>query len=161
MHRKVQFFLPPFFDNIDSEYQTVFVFFFLQSLTTMLIKISILLLYKRTFTIKSMFYAIYAVGAVVIGNALSNIFTFAFQCTPSARFWDPGLRGHCVNRTVLIVLASMFPMLTDFAIYVMPMPVIWGLQMTVRRKLQLTLVFALGGLYLLLSLRLDIWLRIS
>lgn len=119
----------------------------------MLIKISILLLYKRTFTIKSMFYAIHAVGVVVIGNALSNVISFAFQCTPSARFWDPGLPGHCVNQPVLILVASMFPMLTDFAIYVMPMPVIWGLQMTVRRKLQLTLVFALGGLYILLFLR--------
>lgn len=118
----------------------------------MLIKISVLLLYKRTFTIKSMRYTIYAVGAFVFSNALSNVISFAFQCTPAAQFWNPESPGHCVNRPVLMMLASLFPMLTDFVIYLMPMPVIWQLQMTVRRKLELTLVFAVGGLYLLLVL---------
>lgn len=113
----------------------------------MLIKLSILLLYKRIFTIKSMRYAIYTVGAFVLANLLSNCLALGFQCTPVARFWNHELPGHCVNTPVLIRLASMFPMLTDFAIYIMPMPVIWRLQMTVRRKIELTLVFAIGGLY--------------
>ncbi|MCJ1463565.1 hypothetical protein MMC07_002173 [Pseudocyphellaria aurata] len=111
----------------------------------MLIKISILLLYKRTFIIKPMRNAIYAVGAFVIGNAISNITSFALLCTPLARFWDPERPGHCTNRPLLFMFASLFPMLTDVAIYVMPMPVIWRLQMTLRRKFELTLVFAVGG----------------
>lgn len=43
-------------------------------------------------------------------------------------------------------------MLTDIMIYIMPMPVIWRLQMTSKRKFELTLVFAVGGLYLHLIL---------
>ncbi|MCJ1422470.1 hypothetical protein MMC29_000350 [Sticta canariensis] len=106
---------------------------------------SILLLYKRTFTIKSMRYAIYIVGAFVLAIAVSNCLALAFQCTPPAKFWNHERPGHCVNQPVLITIASMFPMLTDFIIYIMPMPVIWRLKLTLRRKFELSFVFAIGG----------------
>lgn len=161
MPRKVWICSEPLLFDIDSRSQTVFAFFCLQTFTTMLIKLSILLLYKRTFTIKSMRYAIYFVGFFVLSSAISNTLSFAFQCTPPAKFWNIELPGHCVNQPMLIMLASLFSFLTDFAIYIMPMPVIWRLQLTVRRKVELTLVFAVGGLYLPLTLRRNIQLRMS
>ena len=56
------------------------------------------------------------------------------------------LPGHCIDQSLFITLASVFYMLTDFAIYLMPIPVIWRLQMTGRRRLEISIVFLIGGL---------------
>lgn len=106
-------------------------------------------------------YAVYAVGAFILSSAMSNLLSFVLQCTPTAKFWNHELSGHCVNQPKLITMASLFSFLTDFAIYIMPMPVIWRLQMDVKRKVGLTLVFGVGGLYLLLVLRWNLQLWIS
>ena len=131
--------------NVDLD-QTVFAFFFLQTITVTLIKISLLILYRRTFTTKKFRYVIYAIGAIILANAIENIFGFLFQCIPVKKFWTPMLPGHCINQSLFITLASAFYMVTDFVIYIMPMPVIWHLQMTKRRKLELSIVFLVGGL---------------
>ena len=161
MPRKVWICSEPLLFDIDSRSQIFFGLFCLQTYTTMLIKLSILLLYKRAFTISSMRYAIYVVGFFVLSSSISNALSFAFQCRPLARSWNIEIPGHCGNEPLLIMIASMFSFLTDLAIYIMPMPVIWRLQLALRRKVELTLVFAVGGLYLSLALRRNIQLRIS
>ena len=132
-------------DDVDLN-KTLFAFFFLQTTTVTLIKISLLLLYWRTFTIKHFRWTIYALGAIILANAIESILGFMFQCIPIKKFWAPMLPGRCINQSLFITLASVFYMTTDFAIYIMPMPVIWHLQMTRRRKLELSVVFLLGGL---------------
>ena len=42
---------------------------------------------------------------------------------------------------------SLTLMITDLIIYVMPMPIIWKLRMTTRRKIETILVFMVGLLY--------------
>ena len=42
---------------------------------------------------------------------------------------------------------SLTLMLTDLLIYVMPMPIIWKLRMTTRRKIETILVFMVGLVY--------------
>ena len=56
------------------------------------------------------------------------------------------LPGHCIDQSLFITLASVFYMMADFAIYVMPMPLVWHLQMSRRRKVELSIVFLVGGL---------------
>ncbi len=126
--------------------QTLFAYFFLQTTTVTLIKISLLFLYWRTFTIQRFRYAVYAMGVIILANAMENIFGFMFQCTPVKKFWSPMVPGHCINQSLFITLASAFYMMTDFAIYIMPVPVIWNLQMNQKRKLELSIVFLVGGL---------------
>lgn len=87
--------------DTDSNDQTVFALSFRQVINTNLIRISYFLLYKRTFQIKSMRYAIYAVGAIIFGSALSSILSFAVQCTLIARFWNPERPAHCLNQQVI------------------------------------------------------------
>ena len=125
----------------------MFAFFFLQTTTVTLIKISLLFSYWRTFAIKRFRYATYAIGAVILANAIENVFGFTFQCIPVEKFWNPTLPGHCIDQSLFITLASVFYMLTDSIIYAMPIPVIWQLQMTGRRRLEISIVFLVGGLW--------------
>ena len=126
--------------------QTLFAFSLLQTITVTLIKVSLLFSYWRTFVTKTFRRATYIVGAIIVANAIENLFVFMFQCNPVSKGWDPEVRGHCINQGLFITLASLFYIVTDFAIYIMPMPVIWRLQMTRRRKIEISIVFLIGGL---------------
>ena len=53
-------------------------------------------------------------------------------------------QGHCVNEVIATTMYSLTLMLTDLLIYVMPMPIIWKLRMTTRRKIETILVFMVG-----------------
>ena len=132
--------------HADFDYKTLFAFFFLQTTTVTLIKASLLLLYWRTFTLKGFRYAIYVVSAIICANAVESILGFLLQCLPVPKFWNHTLPGHCINQKLFITLASVLYMITDLIIYVMPMPIIWQLHMTKRRKVELSIVFLLGGL---------------
>ena len=126
--------------------QTVFAFLFLQTFTVFLIKMSLLFLYWRTFTLKRFRYAVYVVGVIVIANAVETTFAFFFQCQPVEKFWKPKIQGHCVDQKLLITMTSLIYILTDFTIYTMPLPLIWHLQMSMKRRVELSIVFLVGGL---------------
>ena len=130
--------------------QTLFVFFLLQTITTALIKIAILMLYKRAFTAPRFQTAVWIVGAIVIANSLGVCVAVCNFCHPIARFWDPmGVPGHCINEVVATTLFSTTLFITDVIIYIMPMPMIWNLRMTRRRKVEMSLVFLIGFLYVM------------
>lgn len=128
--------------------KTLFVFFVLQVITTTFIKITILILYQRTFTTRSFQNAVWIVGAIVIANSIGVFVSVCCYCTPIAHFWDPlRVPGHCINEVVATTMFSLTLMITDLIIYVMPMPIIWKLKMTTRRRIEITLVFVIGLLY--------------
>ena len=125
--------------------KTLFVFIILQYITTGLIKISILILYRRTFITKNFQAAVWIVGAFVIANFIGGLVSVFQYCKPIAHFWDPlGVPGHCSNLPLTITMDSMLLLITDLIIYMMPMPVIWKLRMTTRRKIEITLMFLVG-----------------
>ena len=70
-----------------------------------------------------------------------------FQCVPPHKFWSPSTPGHCGSSYVMFLIISILAFITDFIILVMPLPYIWKLQMKLRQKLLLSIVFTLGALY--------------
>ena len=101
---------------------------------------SILLLYKRTFPINNMHYETSTVGALIFANTIASIPIFRFECKSVARFWDAKRHGSWVDEPMFFMLSSLCTLITDFIIYIVPMPVIWRLQMTIGRKVGPTLV---------------------
>lgn len=117
-------------------------------------KCSILLFYGRLFinrqrSIFKMFY--YAVWAFNITTFFVVLFLFMFQCNPMAKGWDPLLPGKCIAFNPLIFSTAIINILIDVSILILPMPVVWRLQMENKRRLALTAVFMMGGLYVIKS----------
>ena len=75
-----------------------------------------------------------------------------FQCTPPHKLWQSSTPGHCVSKYKYFLGTAIPEVVTDFVILAMPLPYVWKLQMTLKRKLLLSIVFVLGGLY-------DPWIR--
>lgn len=109
-----------------------------------LTKISILLQYKRIFS-NTILKKIIICGLCFLtcwGITLS--FLLPMVCMPVAAFWDENVKGFCLdNATIWYVMAGV-NVITDFAVFTMPIPVISSLQLPKKQKAMLLIVFTLG-----------------
>ncbi|OCT47202.1 hypothetical protein CLCR_02622 [Cladophialophora carrionii] len=65
---------------------------------------------------------------------------------PVAFYWDKNIEGgHCIDMMAFWFSFSGFNIVTDVAVWVLPMPVLWKLQLPRKQKISLVAVFALGG----------------
>ncbi|KAI6089741.1 hypothetical protein F4821DRAFT_230826 [Hypoxylon rubiginosum] len=78
----------------------------------------------------------------------STIFASIFACRPISAKWDKLIPGSCINTMALDTISSIFNIVSDFAILLLPQKIIWRLQMTRKRKIGVSLVFAVGLLAL-------------
>lgn len=83
------------------------------------------------------------VVAFGIGIVVSDFLT----CRPLSKYWDPLQSGICESPLGSLIALSGCNVAMDLTIVLLPMPMVWGLQMTTRRKIELTITFALGFLY--------------
>ncbi|KAK8036949.1 hypothetical protein PG991_001263 [Apiospora marii] len=110
-----------------------------------LIKASALLFYARIFNRSKRFRTIlWGFGAAVAGWFLCTALVPWFNCRPTRKTIDPFIPGVCFDRMNWFLSSCVINTTLDLAILIMPVPQIWKLQMTTRRKVQVTLVFLLG-----------------
>lgn len=112
-----------------------------------LFRISIVNFYMTIFRSNKVFHRVaYAVMAFVIAFGIAIAVSDFLTCRPLAKYWDPLLSGVCEDPIASIVALSSCNVATDLIIVLLPMPMVWGLQMPIQRKVELTIVFALGFL---------------
>lgn len=116
-----------------------------------IIKLSILFLYNRIFGIpKPMFrWLLLAMGGFVIAYGMAGILGYTLQCVPLSNLWKlPGndpRACHTFSFTLVLIL-GVINIVTDITILSLPLPLVWSLQASKSRRLQLIAVFSLGGL---------------
>ena len=90
---------------------------------------------------------VYAILALDLSWLVMVIILVTTQCIPIAKNWDKSIaHGHCINSdTVLVVIAAPGVVL-DVAIWLIPIPQVWRLQINNAQKIALTLLFGLGTL---------------
>ncbi len=67
-----------------------------------------------------------------------------FQCTPVEKFWNFEIPGHCIKILTFFRAETTFNLVTNVVILLLPMPMVWHLQMALRRRLLLIGIFASG-----------------
>ncbi|KAK8005969.1 hypothetical protein PG991_012266 [Apiospora marii] len=80
------------------------------------------------------------------------IFCMAFACSPVAKAWRPNVDGACLNRSALYTAAASMNTLTDIMLLALPIPMVYGLQMPIKRRLAALGIFAAGLLVIIASL---------
>ena len=112
------------------------------------IRASVLALYIRIFRTKSFRWACYFVHGFNAAFGAATILGACLICLPIAYNWDHSIAGgHCGNQKSLDLFIGIFNLLMDVTVVVLPMPVLWGLQMAVGRKIVLSMMFGLGVMY--------------
>lgn len=110
-----------------------------------LTKCSILLLYLRLFEIvRWMRWACRGLLACVIIYCISSMTATIFQCNPVAKAFDKAQTGTCINLATFWFANAGFSIATDVIILLLPMPLVYGLEVPRAQKLALMAVFAIG-----------------
>ncbi len=118
-------------------------------ITVFILKLSILLQYKKIFTPAQkrnvMYWGIHLV--IWLNFAFYFAITFAeiFLCKPRQKYWNVLITtGHCFNRNAANIAAGAVNSFSDFVILLLPQRVIWKLQMPLKRKLGVSAIFLVG-----------------
>ncbi|KAJ6436637.1 galactose oxidase [Purpureocillium lavendulum] len=84
---------------------------------------------------------------------ISSTFISIFNCTPVSAFWTR--KGSCLDFKKFGIGYAIVNITTDFAVWLMPMPSVWAIQLPPSQKIALCLIFLLGLLLVTSMLVLD------
>lgn len=151
--------------------QTLFYFFVEEYLYTFIVvftKISILCLYIRIFAVYRFRLVCYALIGITVAFGISCWVSTGFNCIPITFMWQgwDGLHaGTCMDTSkqafalagvnmsrefflVRVQSCSVLPTTdqspVDIIIFILPIPQLWALQMSTKRKLGVILMFTVG-----------------
>ncbi|KAF9701883.1 hypothetical protein EKO04_000513 [Ascochyta lentis] len=125
------------------------------SLTSGLVKLSILLFYRRLSSraVSPAFRWTMRVTIFVIGcYSITFVFIPVFMCQPISAFWDQvdlikvarGYKYRCINEGADVVAHGIISTVQDLVVAFLPTLLCWNLQMPIRQKIALYGIFALG-----------------
>ncbi|PLB50855.1 hypothetical protein P170DRAFT_446068 [Aspergillus steynii IBT 23096] len=106
------------------------------------VKLSLLFLYKRIFVSSRFLIIVYIVGAIISIWAIIMVFLGIFNCKPISAFWTG--EGKCIPLREFAIGYAVVNIATDVAVWLMPIPNMWRLQLPLAQKVALTFIFALG-----------------
>ncbi|KAI1826123.1 hypothetical protein F4861DRAFT_537481 [Xylaria intraflava] len=130
----------------------VAIFFFDTSISFP--KLSAIFFYTRVFSSNNTRFRInlWVVGSIVSGWIFSAIISTIFQCTPIPRAWNPTLPGTCINTYPWYLATASISVVVDFYILLLPVPEIWALKTSLRRRVYLLAAFFLAYSVIVISI---------
>ncbi|CZR52684.1 uncharacterized protein PAC_02561 [Phialocephala subalpina] len=67
-------------------------------------------------------------------------------CTPIEGLWNPDIHAECVNQTELFWTDTIMSATTDLVILLLPIPLVWSLQVPFKKKLRISILLGAGGI---------------
>lgn len=111
------------------------------------IKLSILLFYLRLFPGRKFAIAAYINMGYTICWGIATWIVNLNVCSPIAYFYDKSIPGgYCKNQAISGTINGSLSLLGDICILLLPIPMVWRLQINLRRRLALLGIFLLGTL---------------
>ena len=110
-------------------------------------KLALLLLYYRIFAVKGLMKTGIYFGAVIIGCFyLACAVVHIIFCFPrSHEGWlSPRFVTRCNRANVFATIMGVFNLVSDLYLFILPLPVLFRLQMAFKRKLGITAIFLTG-----------------
>ena len=112
-----------------------------------LAKLAVLALYRRVFTLKPYRISTYVIGSIIIANWFAALMLSFLMCQPFAYNWDYTIpSGRCIQTTRVYQWITFPSIVTDLMILILPMRVVWKLQLPRSQKTGLVLTFLTGSL---------------
>jgi hypothetical protein len=111
---------------------------------TVFIKLAILQLYKRIFDTATFRKLAWSLMVLSVLYGITFVVLFITHCIPVDQSWNPRPWGKCRDITSEQVTSGSLNIVIDTAIIILPMPWLWKLQMPLRNKVFLSILFTLG-----------------
>jgi len=116
------------------------------------VKISILFQYRRIFAGTRMQRATLIALFILGAWGIALVTSLAMICLPIQALWDPNVHGQCMPFLPAFFAPAVINMVTDFGIFILPLPAIKSLQLPLRQKIMLFCIFGLGFFTCIISI---------
>ncbi|KAI2641162.1 hypothetical protein GGS21DRAFT_487499 [Xylaria nigripes] len=87
------------------------------------------------------------IWTLIVANSMiyvSLFVTFLLACVPRSKISNPNVKGHCIDTHASILASSVINVVSDFTILIIPLAVVWQLQLRPKAKIGLSFIFAVG-----------------
>ncbi|OQD83699.1 hypothetical protein PENANT_c015G05251 [Penicillium antarcticum] len=134
-------------EQLISALKTFWASEWLWATATASLRLAILMLYIEIFPNHPVFFwTASGVGGLVFLYWVASILTIALLCRPVAYNWDRTIPGVCGDVIKTEYASAGFNMGIDLGVVLLPLPIVWRLHMSSRKKTGVTASFALGVL---------------
>ncbi|PQM43874.1 hypothetical protein VE01_10770 [Pseudogymnoascus verrucosus] len=133
------------YKNLSPILQNIWISELLFTLTTSLVKISILLFYLRLAVTPTWKRVIYGSIAFIVVWTIAFCSLIIFQCTPVSDYWDP-ISTNCYPAEIALFTHGLTNTITDIYVYVLPMKLVWKTNLPKRKRIELVIIFGAGFL---------------
>ena len=90
-------------------------------------------------------FYLYIVAAIQTGWTIGSFFTTIFQCWPVDTRWNPHrTKSHCIDFVSSLIALALINTACNAAILILPIPMIYHLQMSRKMKWAFSGIFVLG-----------------
>ncbi|KAL6717590.1 hypothetical protein ACLMJK_005505 [Lecanora helva] len=140
--------------NAVDQLKALYACYIIYDISITLPKISALLFYARVFgTQNKLFnYACWVTHGLAVAWLLAISMIGVFLCDPIKKQWEPTTPGHCHPNTLLWITSAVPSVVIDLILLLLPLPMLWKLQMRTSRKTMIMTVFACGYCVIVISL---------
>ncbi|KAK6362382.1 hypothetical protein TWF730_006072 [Orbilia blumenaviensis] len=133
-------------DTLRRHYRINFTLNIFYPWVMLFIKMSLCVFYYKMTALWYIRWGIWATGAVTVGNTIAGFFTPIFSCRPIL-YWDHLLEGPCkADRRMATIIIGAIYILTDIAIWALPMPLIFQLKLYPRQRILALCTFGIGAI---------------
>ncbi|KAI7664320.1 hypothetical protein KC322_g16987 [Hortaea werneckii] len=127
-------------------WQNLFAYVNIYVIAVSFTKLSIVMFYKRVFQIPKIAWCLVA---IVLMYPITVIITICNSCKPLEFFWtqytDPQATGSCIDISTFFFANGIWAACIDVGLLIVPIPLVWKLQMHLRKRLAVVGVFLLAG----------------
>ncbi|KAI1417018.1 hypothetical protein F5Y13DRAFT_103297 [Hypoxylon sp. FL1857] len=120
-----------------------------------LTKVSILFFYLKVFPKRSFRIATWTLIGLNLVYAITYDFLLIFQCNPipgAWQFWDGEFKAQCISINVLGWSAAAINIALDMSVIALPLPELFRLSLSLRKRLQIIAMFAVGFFITIVSI---------
>lgn len=114
------------------------------SVSVALVKLGILLFYLRLFTDKHDRFATFILMGAATCWMLAAVVGAFFQCRPFSYAWNHRQEGNCNSRLPFWVAIGISHIIIDVLILLLPVRMVWKVQVPLTTKIGLYILFGLG-----------------
>ncbi|KAJ6261551.1 hypothetical protein Dda_4221 [Drechslerella dactyloides] len=110
------------------------------------IKISLLLFYHQLSAWRPLRLSVYITGFICFANAMCGIFLWVFQCD-APNLWDhmADMYNTCkLDQMTVLMAVGGVGIFTDIVIWLIPIPMVWQLQLNTRERILAVCTFGVG-----------------
>ena len=107
-------------------------------------RLSVLLLYLSIFQGRVFRNFGLGMGAFIILFSVASMLSLFGICQPLSKNWNKLEPGKCGSTFKVEIVSGAINLVLDLVLIMMPLPIVWRLQMPAKKKVTITSIFGLG-----------------